>query len=449
MKKTVLLKSCLLVIMAFIIGFPAAGCSFLSSEEPQQSYHADELKDKPRIRIAHSWDAETALNNEFNEKFSKFAEENADLASYTIEAERGDRLRDKIRIDMASENLPDIFYYWALTSLKPMYEKNLLLDVNEYFNVSEKVKAEDFVQYALDAYSPDGEKIYAIPITGSLDYFACNRELFSKFGLNYPRTYDELLEVSKVFRANGITPLAVGSKGGNPAHFLFAEVYYQFGSLDYMEKVTTAENRFDYEINRKTADIILEMARNGVFPEDTVASGYFASSVSLYNKEKAAMILGQAWSIRYFDSDIIEKTDLITFPEFKDAVNKPSEFCVGGVNNGWVISRASFEDPDKKEAMIKAVDFLVSDDVMTLLIKNGEHSMKKIDPDPSIISPLYKKVIDFTQNQKLLTNFWILMPDPTSQEVLSIAMDELWAQSIDAEEFCRKIQASIDKANQK
>jgi len=437
------------LIMLMLIIVLMAGCGSITNIGRQQGISGEDLKDKPKIRIAHNWGSETKFYMEFKDRFEAFAQDNKELASYSLESERGDSLRDKIKIDMASNNLPDIFYYWAITSLKPMYEENLILDVNKYFEISKTVKAEDFVRYALDAYSPDGEKIYAVPLVGSLDYFACNRELFKKYNLKYPETYDDLLAVSKVFLANGITPLAVGSKGGNPSHFLFAEVYYQYGSLDYMRKVTTGENRFDYELNRKTAEIILEMAENGLFPEDPIAYGYFAPSVSLYNNEQAAMILAQTWSIKYFSAEIAEKTDLITFPRFEDAVNDPAEFTVGGVNNGWVINRTSFEDPDKKMAVTAAMDFLVSDEVMMMLAKNGDFIMKNTEIDPSVLSPLYNKVLSFTQKQKPLTNFWILMPNPTSQEVLSISMDELWTRTIGAEEFCKKIQSAIDKATQK
>ena len=418
----------------------------MQERNSQKDAPGQEAKAKPKIRIAHTWNSETGSDRKLSDEFKKFTGTNLELAEYSFEAERGDSLRDKIKIDLAANNLPDIFYYWALTSLKPMYDEGLILDVNDYFNASKMVKAENFVKYALDAYSPDGKNIYAVPITGSMDFLACNRELFKKFGLQYPKTYRELLAVSKVFADHGIIPLAVGSKGGNPAHFLFAEIYYQFGTLEYMNKVTTGENKFDCDLNRKTANLILNMARNRVFPGDPIANGYFAQSVSLYNEEKAAMVLGQFWSIHNFADGIVEKTDLITFPRFEGAVNDPATFCVGGVNNGWVINKASFNDPAKQEAIVKAMDFLVSDEIMSLLAVRGEFVMKDVKVDPMELSPLYTRVLKFTEKQKPLTNFWILMPDPVSQEVLSICMDELWAQSITAEDFCTKIQEAVDKA---
>lgn len=444
------------ILLVMVIGSLFVGCGSSTGEtakqpgeESAQTGEKQKPAVKPRIRIAHTWTAEEGQHKAINDGIKKFVGENKAVADYSVEAEQGDNLRNKIKIDLAANNLPDIFYYWAITSLKPMYDANLILDVNEYFAKSPTVKAENFMKDALDDYTPDGKSTYAVPTEGFKDFLACNKELFQKYNLQYPKTYEELLAVSKVFSDNGIIPMAVGSKGGNPGHFFFAEVYYQFGTLDYMSKVTTGENKFDYDLNRKAANLVLEMAKNKVFPKDTIGSGDFAPAVSLYNEQKAAMILGQSWSISNFRSDIVEKTELITFPKFKDAVNDPSTFCVGGVNNGWVINKAAFNDPAKQEAIIKAMDYLASDEMYSYMAEMGQFIMKKVEVDPAKVSKLYNKVLDYTKDQKSLTNFWILMPDPVSQEVLSTSMDELWAQSVDAGKFCSKIQTSIDKAVKK
>lgn len=435
------------IAVAVIIAIMLTGCGAAKQQNGGQTDGQSPSKtEKPTIRIAHTWSADKGAYKPMIDGLNKFIEANKDIANFSVEAEQGDNLRNKIKIDLAANNLPDIFYYWALTSLKPMYEADLILDVNEYFAKSTQIKAEDFVAEALKSYSPDGVHIYGIPTEGSADYIACNRELFEKFNLEYPKTYDELLAVAKTFSDNGIIPMAVGSKGGNPGHFYFAEVYYQFGSYDYMSKVTTGENKFDYDLNKKTANLILDMAKNKVFPSDTIGSGDFAPAVSLYNEEKAAMILGQTWSISNFSDEVVAKTDLISFPKFNDAVNDPAGFTVGGVNNGWVINKASFNDPARQEAVVKTMDYLLSDEIYIYLAEYGQFIMKNVDLSNAKISDLYKKVLDFTQNQNKYPNFWVLMPDPVSQEVFSTAIDELWAQTIDVDSFCAKVQDSIDKA---
>jgi len=404
--------------------------------------------EKPTIRIAHQFKGGIGgdFGKWFPEALDEWAAEHSELATYVQEAEQGDNLRNKIKLDLAANNLPDIVAYWSLQSLMPMIEEGLLADVKEYFTESTATDWEDYYESALNDFKYQG-KYYAIPSGGFKDYYMCNRELFQKYGLEYPKTYEDLLAVSKKFAANGIIPLSVGSKGGNPAHFLFGEMYYQVGSLDYMNKIKTGETSFNHPLVVQTAERVLEMARGGVFPKDTIGSGDFQPAVALYNDEKAAMILAQTWAVWWFKEDIVKKSDLIFFPKIKGAKNDPSTFCVGNVNGGWNIKKESWDDPAKRRAIIAVMDWIVSDEVLRKGAESGGGPLyKKVDLTGTKVPLLASMVNDFTKGQASWTNLWSQMPDPVSQEVFSVTLDELWAQNISAQDFVTKVTASIEKA---
>jgi raffinose/stachyose/melibiose transport system substrate-binding protein len=400
---------------------------------------------KPTIRFAHLWVGKTGFDAKFIGGLDAFAKANAAEANWVVEAEQGDNLRNKIKTDLAADNLPDAFFYWALSSLKPMVDAGYILDEKQYVAASKKTKWEQFPQSAWNEYTYDGKQFWGIPATGFKDFVLCNKELFAKYKVQYPKTYADLLKVSKVFADNGIIPMAVGSKGGNPAHFYFAEVYYQFGSLQYMQGVATGATKFNDPLNIKAANLVLEMVNNRVFPKDPIASGDFAPAVALYNEGKAAMICTESWMISSFTPESVARSQFITFPKFPDAKNDPATFTVGGVNNGWVINAKSFADPKKKQAIVDLMDWAVSDQVFSWFAQDGGFIFKNIKM-PTDVPPLYTKVLDFTKNQKPLTNFWILMPDPVSQEVISTGMDKLWTKQVNAQQFVDEIQASVDKA---
>jgi len=402
---------------------------------------------KPTIRFAHLWVGNQGFAGPFIAGLDKWTKANAAEADWVIEAEQGDNLRNKIKTDLAADNLPDAFFYWSLNSLKPMIDAGYILDMKQYVAASKKTKWEQFPQGAWDEYTYDGKSYWAIPATGFKDFILCNKELFAKYKVSYPKTYADLLKVSKVFADAGIIPMAVGSKGGNPSHFFFAEVYYQFGSLEYMKGVATGKTKFNDPLNIKTANLILEMVNNRVFPKDPIATGEFDIPVALYNEGKAAMILTETWTIPNFTPASVARSDFITFPKFPDAKNDPSTFTVGGVNNGWVINAKSFADPAKKQALVDLMDYIVSDEVFTMFANSGTFIFKNV-PLPPTVPPLFTKVLNWTKNQKPLTNFWILMPDPVSQEVISTGMDKLWTKQVNAKQFVDEIQASIDKAIQ-
>ncbi len=191
------------------------------------------------------------------------------------------------------------------------------------------------------------------------------------------------------------------------------------------------------------------MARAGVFPKDTIGSGDFQPAVALYNDEKAAMILAQTWAVWWFKEDIVNKSELIFVPKIQGAKNDPSTFSVGNVNGGWVIKKESWDDPVKRKAIIAVLDFLTSDEVEMKSVESGGLRYKKMDLTGAEVPLLTSMVMNFTSKQASWTNLWGQMPDPVSQEVFSGTLDELWAQNISAQDFVKKVQASIDKAVKK
>jgi len=376
--------------------------------------------------------------------FQKFRAEHPEI-DLQVEGAPGDALRDKIKIDLAAGNLPDVIYYWGLSSLNPMVEAGLLLDVSKYIEDSDAVDWDDWGPDAWAEVSTDGERYWAIPVQYFTDYVLANTELFDKYGFEIPETYDELISVSQVFADNGIIPMSVGSKGGNPSHFFFAEVWYQLGSQEYMRDVTAGNASYNCPETIRTAEIILDMAKNRVFPADPIGSGDFGPPVALYNEGKAAMIVAQTWMIRQFKQDIVDKSKITDMPTMPGSVTDPKTFTVGGYNNTWAIKAKQYDNPATHDGFVDLLDGLTSDEFFAA-VTQWALPAKKIDLGALDVPPLYMSVYNYYVDQGTRNMHWGHMPDPISQEVFSTAMDELWTQNITPKAFAEKIQASIDDA---
>lgn len=155
------------------------------------------------------------------------------------------------------------------------------------------------------------------------------------------------------------------------------------------------------------------------------------------------MICAQSWSIVNFTEEIADVSEIIAVPKFADAKYDPKDFTVGGVNNSFAITKKQYTD-DARTAIAKIVDCAVDEDVYQKWVDTGNMTPRIMEFDYSKAPKLFATINDFTSKQKGQSNFWILMPDPVSQEVISTACDELWTQTISAEEFCDKVQKSID-----
>lgn len=117
----------------------------------------------------------------------------------------------------ASDNLPDIVGLQP-GSLTQTY-KDYLIDLGDY---AKEEWGDDWTsvydnvtQSQLQLGNAEGdESYYILPIETQDIYVEYNKTLFDQLGLEVPKTYDELVEVSKTLREKGYAPLFFGGADG-------------------------------------------------------------------------------------------------------------------------------------------------------------------------------------------------------------------------------------------
>ena len=77
-------------------------------------------------------------------------------------------------------------------------------------------------------YDPADGGIYGVAFSGYFEFVYYNQRLFDENGLEYPKTWDELLNVVDTFVAAGIIPFATAGKDAWPisiqSHYLMDRV---------------------------------------------------------------------------------------------------------------------------------------------------------------------------------------------------------------------------------
>lgn len=404
--------------------------------------------EKPKLVFAHAWgggDAKASLYVPFAQKY---ADEHKDTVDIEVLALSGQQeYVDVMKTRLAAGKLPDLFLFWpGESNLRPFADAGKLLPVDDFSAYSgSKFKRDmlDESMYASSCYV-DGVAV-AIPLEQFKGFWLANKDLFDKYNLKVPSTFEELKAVSKVFVANGIVPINMGSKGGNPGHFMFNALSYQLegGIEDALAMAKT--HKFDTPANRKAAEYLDEMRKLKMFPEDTIANGDWGPAVNLYNQEKAAMVYCFPWKIGDVKADVAAKSEFFTIPALSDAAIDVSQLTIAGQSMAMLINKDSFNDPSKKEELVKYANYLLSDQFFELLAKTGNMPTKSVKVSGEGVNPLFVRALNFTAKQSnSQPPMWGLFPDPSVHTVYIDGLDQLFAGIITPDEFIKQVQTAFD-----
>ena len=406
--------------------------------------------EKVTLRISHGWttSSDKAGSEEWPSMVDDFAKQYSNL-TISQEIVGGDEMFTKIRTDAAADNLPDIMFYWGGNNIAEIAKAGKLLDMEEYLKVSKEVKKEDMLDKGWTYYTIDG-KIYGIPLSMYVGYLVYNKEIFDKFGLEPPKTYEEFAKISKVLNENDIIPSNVTSKGGNPGHFWFSDLLMQMpNGREEQANLPTSWN-FTTDNILNVAKIIEQQRKDGIFPKDTIANGDWGPAFALYNEGKAAMCYSYPWMSATMKPEIFENSVLMDLPKMPGGTVDPSTIVQGSVNYGFIINAKSWADPNKQPYILAFADWVMTDEIQTALTEQGSIVSVKLAKqglkDDLNIPQMTKDAINFSKGKALEDTIWDKWPaDQPSHSVFVKQLDELFAGNVTAEQFVKTIQAALDE----
>lgn len=450
MKRIKILSTALVLCMLATIFFGCAKQTESTADSPKPADSTKTVAGKvPTIRYI-SWTTPSSPNTKpAYDAISAFAAEHENEFKLEHENVLGDELKAKIKVDIASKTVPDIFLYWGSTGNSiVLLESDVIIPFDEYLDASENISRNLFPESSFSRTSANGV-LTTVTDALQLGYWFCNQELFDKFGLPLPKTLDDMLAVGKVFSENGVTPFAMGSKGGNPSHEFVAEILGQMPGSEKDFANLTTNYTVDTPNIKNTFNIIETMRSNKLFPSDTIALGDWGQQFAYYNEGKAAMIYGWTWQLPNMSLEMAKKTTIIDAPAMPGGTIDTSTYTRAGGDMGPMISKASWNDTNKKAAIISIVDFLYSKDMQLISLYNNGSIPSRVDIDfekDKIAIPMLGDVIEYTKGRNSVPNFPQTCPETKVWTDFADAFDELFAGLITPDEAIKNIEDSLKAA---
>jgi raffinose/stachyose/melibiose transport system substrate-binding protein len=366
--------------------------------------------------------------------FQDATKQKADLQLF-----QSDAYKQKIRVSLGSGNPPEVFENWGGGGLRDLVKSGLVQDLTATFN-DPAVKSR-FIPSLLDAATIDG-KVYGLPMNGiSPAVVFYNKKTFSRYGLAPPKTFDDLLALSKALRSHGVTPFALGGAQKWPQLMFEEYLIDRIGGQQAVDNLLTGKPGAwsDPSVLEANTDI-RKLLDGGGFDKGFAATSYdTGGATALLYTGKAGMELMGAWeyaSIKKAAPDFIAQANLgwFAFPEVTGGKGDPSSLQ-GNPANYYSVAA--------KSANVSGGVTYLKDDVMSPsyvddLIKNG-----RTPPVPGLAGKLAagsdggwnSYVYNLAQNSAHYTLSWDQALAPDAADTLLTNLADLFLGKLTPQQF--------------
>lgn len=401
----------------------------------------------PTIRMIGNSIIDEAKYTAHGAAIAKFMKDAAGRVNLQYEYVAGDDLFTKMQAEAASGQLPDVWQYWPGPRTAALVESGLVLDVEEYLKESKTLKKDSINAELWDVFRIKGF-LAGIPTDMIIGAFLYNKSIFSKYNLQPPKTYADMVAAGKVLRDNGIIPFAMASFEGNPSHLWYSIVQFQFkGGIEEVQALGTT-NQFDTPNTRKTAQLMLQGRVDGLYPKDTLGNGQWGPCTALYTERKAAMIYTFPWTFGTWPKDIADESAVMAVPRMPGADLDPATIADGETNFGIFMSKKAWEDASKKPAVREFVDYYVSADGALLAQKSGVIPVRKDVPLEGL-PDITQRVLKFSRDARKYSCHWSKTTYSPASVEFQYALDELFAGNLAPDAFVERVQKIYDEGKAK
>ncbi|MBS4204321.1 extracellular solute-binding protein [Lederbergia citrea] len=224
-----------------------------------------------------------------------------------------DAYKQKLVVAMSGGNPPDVFHSWGGGWLKEFVDQGKVLDITE------SVENNHFNELALDNGTFDG-KVYGLPLGISLDLVFYNKDIFKKYNLTPPETYDEWVKIIKVLKQNNVIPIALTNQTKWPGAYYLMNFASRIGGPDLFKEAFTRTGRgFNDEAYVEAGRYIQELVEMDAFNPGFNGVPYDeGQGRQLLYSEQAAMMdmsISLINNAREEAPDFEKKLDFFVFPK--------------------------------------------------------------------------------------------------------------------------------------
>ena len=388
MKKTI---SLILVLAMCLITF--AGCQTTTTpattEAPAATEAAAAATDAPAVAEPVSLTVVTSYGGDDGNR----ANYEAALAGY--ESATGNKVLDasatsneewkaKVMTDFETGTEPDVLFYFNGNDSDAIVSAGKVVSLDDiravYPDFATNMKDDMLVPSAVDG------KIYSVPVNGYWESMYVNTKVLAAAGVTTPGadyTWDQFLADCQKIKDAGYTPVAV-SLQEVPHYWFEFSVYNNGNTANHLNvpAVSTDETGMKWAAGLEDIKALYDA---GYLPENTLTATD-AETVQLMADGQAAFLIDGSWKIGFFQTNCADHLDDFALTYVPAKGERQSTDLIGGISMGYYITKKAWDDPAKRDAAVKFVEYMTSDEQVSIFsvtavtaLKNGVTASDTLD----------------------------------------------------------------------
>jgi raffinose/stachyose/melibiose transport system substrate-binding protein len=419
--------------LALVGSLVLAGCSSSSSSE-KEGESSSSGGDKTVVKMMHLWPEGTskAQFTIVDDIIKAYEGEHPDVDIQT-EILANEQYKEKIKVLSASNELPDVGITWAAGYMQPFVEGNMFAPLDD---VLEGGLKDQFVPGTVEAFALDN-KTYGLPLELNIAPVYYNKEIFAKYNLEVPTTYDEFLNVVKTLADNGVTPATVGNKDRWTGSMWYMYLADRIGGPEALNNAINRSGSFEDPALVKAAEELEKLVDMGAFVKgynglsNDEAKGHFMN-------EQAGMYIMGTWELPNYTTspdvpqEFKDKIGYFKFPTYEGGKGDIDSF-VGGPGVGLFVS----EDSEVKDVAKDFVSYLVEEWGKRSVTEAGVIPATKVDTSGADLAQMYIDILDDLGSASNITLYADVQMSAGVADVHLNMIQALFGGEVSPEEFAK------------
>jgi len=420
-------KAVAIIFVTFVSVLLVAGCS--SGDES-----TSEGGDQTTVEFMHLWPEGSSKqhNKIVSDIIADFEEENPTV-KIDLEVLSNEQYKDKLKVLSTSDELPDVGMTWAAGFLKPYVNGNKFATLDD---ILEEDLKDSFVSGTAEAYEIEGDT-YGLPLELNIATVFYNQAIFDEYDLKEPETFEELEEVVKTLKDNGVAPIALGNKDRWTGSLWYMYLADRIGGADVLNKAIDRSGSFEDPALIGAAEKVQNLV-----DLDAFVKGFNGLSdeeaKSMFMSEQAAMYLIATWDLPNYTTnedvpqEFRDSVDYFNFPTV-DGKGDMNSF-VGGPGVGLFVA----EDSDVKDEAKEFVSFFVQEWGDKSVTDAGVIPATKVDAESLDLPQMYVDVLNDLSEASNITLFADVQMSADVAEVHLDMIQSLFGEESTPEDFVKE-----------